>query len=182
MRNGKLATLALSAAAVGGILIAAPAANADAASTPVTFTLAAGSLSITAPSSTVTLTSSGALSVTGTSVSGQLGTTTVSDARGTVAHSVTVTMSASDFALSGGGGTIANTNATGYSGLATPTGVAVPVPTASGQALSGAGSTILTLTGVLGAGGATYNPTVSVAVPANALAGTYTGTVTQTVS
>lgn len=180
MRSRKLATLALSAAAMGGLVLTAPGAGA--ADTPVTFTLSAGSLSISAPTSTATLTPASALSVGGTSVTGQLGTTTVTDERGTALHSVTVTMSSGAFTHSDGTTTIAATNATGYSGLATPTGTAAAVPTATGQPLSGAGSTILTLTSVLGAGGASYNPTVSVAVPADAIVGTYTGTVTQTVS
>jgi hypothetical protein len=56
------------------------------------------------------------------------------------------------------------------------------VPTLTGVAISGTGGAILQLTGVTGSGGASYNPTVTVAIPAGTVAGTYTGTVTQTVA
>jgi len=172
-------TLALVGAFVAATAALAPAANAG--DTTVTFTLTGGSLSLTAPSSAA-LTTSGAISVTGSSATGTLGSTEVKDERGTALHSVTVTMSSGAFSRTGGGTSIAATNVTGYSGLATATGTAVAVPTATGQALSGAGSTVLTLNSVLGAGGATYNPTVGVTIPAGTQAGDYSATVTQTVA
>jgi hypothetical protein len=172
------------ALAVTGLTVASLAAvvpgTANAADTNVTFSLTGGSLTLTAPAS-ATLTAAGALGVTGTSVSGQLGSTTVSDERGALTHSVTVTMSSTNFS-DGAGNSVAATNATGYSGVATTSGVAVAVPTATGQALSGTGSTILTLNSVIGSGGATYNPTVDVTIPAGTVAGNYSGTVTQTAS
>jgi hypothetical protein len=181
----KSIALAVTAATTAGLAAFVPT-TADAATsgnTPVTFTLTGGNLSITVPSATATLTG-GALSVTGSSVSGQLGATTVDDARGALLHSVTVNMSTTDFSDGAGHTITAATHATGYSGVATPTGVSVPVPTTLATAvdISGAGNTILTLTGVVGAGGASYNPTVAVSIPATAVAGTYTGTVTQTAS
>jgi hypothetical protein len=91
-------------------------------------------------------------------------------------------MSSTAFTRTGGGTSIAATNITGYSGAATATGTAVAVPTLTGQALAGAGSSVLTLGSVLGAGGATYNPTVAVTIPAGTQAGDYTATVTQTVA
>jgi len=153
---------------------------AQAADTNVTFTLNGGSLTLTAPASANL--AAGNLGVGGTTVSGQLGNSTVTDARGALTHTVTVTMSTTDFTTTGGD-TIAKSNATGSSGVATPTGVAVAVPTLTGQTIGAAGgATILQLTGVVGSASATYNPTVSVAVPGDAVAGDYSGTVTQTAS
>jgi hypothetical protein len=165
-------------ALAGSVLGATPA---FAGSTTVTFTLSGGSLTLTAPAN-ATLTPSGAIGVTGASATGQLGSTNVTDARGTALHSVAVTMSSTAFSRSGGGTSIPSTGITGYSGTATPTGTAVPVPTATGQSLDSAGSTILTLNSVLGAGGADYNPTVTVSIPAGTQAGDYQATVTQTVA
>lgn len=172
-------TLTLLGAAIAASAALAPAAHAG--DTTVTFSLTGGSLSLTAPSS-ATLSSSGALSITGSSASGTLGSTTVKDERGAALHSLTVTMSSTAFSRSGGGTSIAASNVTGYSGVATATGTAVAVPTVTGQALAGSGSAILTLNSVLGAGGASYNPTVSVSIPAGTEAGDYSATVTQTVA
>lgn len=170
-------------AALGVVGMAMPAQAGD---TAVTFTLTGGDLTISTPTAAATL-SAGALSVTGTSVSGALGSTTVTDERGALLQNVTVTMASSAFtndpdaAVTGDEYVIPATAATGYSGVATPSGTAVPVPTTVGVAIAGAGGSILTMESS-GSGGATYNPTVSVAVPAGATAGTYTGTITQTVS
>jgi len=177
----KTIALAITAATTAGLAAFVPAtANAASGTTPVTFTLTGGALSLTVPSATATLTG-GALSVTGSSVTGQLGNTTVSDARGLLTATDTVTMSTTDFTDVQGDTVPAAGNATGFSGAATPTGTAVPVPTLVGQNIAGTGSAILTIA-VVGSGGASYNPTVSVAIPAGAVAGTYTGTVTQSVS
>lgn len=180
----KTLALAMTAATTAGLAAFVPAAaNAGTSgSTPVTFQVASGSLSITVPTGTATLTAGGLLSVNGTSVTGTLGNTTVTDERGALTHTDTVTMAASNFTDGSGDTVAALNNATGYSGAATPTGVDVPVPTTTGVAISGAGGAILQLTGVVGSGGATYNPTVSVNIPAGTIAGTYTGTVTQTVA
>ena len=178
----KTIALAITAATTAGLAAFVPAtANAaTSGSTPVTFTLTGGAISLSVPSATATLTG-GALSVAGSSVTGTLGTTTVDDARGLAVVTDTVTMSSSDFSDGAGHTVTAAGNATGFSGVATPTGTGIPAPTATGQDLSGAGSTILTVA-IVGAGGATYNPTVTVAIPAGSVAGTYTGTITQSVS
>jgi len=181
----KSLALAVAAAMSTGLAAFVPvAANAGTSgSTPVTFDLTGGALSITAPSSTATLTG-GALSVTGSTVSGALGSTTVTDERGTLGHTDTVTMTTTDFSDGAGHTVAALNNATAYSGVATPTGVAVPGATTAVTPVNiwGTGGAVLTLTSVVGSGGASYNPTVTVAIPAGSVAGTYTGTVTQTVS
>jgi hypothetical protein len=172
-------------AALGVVGMAMPAQAGD---TDVTFTLTGGDLTITTPTAAATL-SAGALSVTGTSVTGALGDTTVTDERGSLLQNVTVTMASSAFtndpnpdpAVTGDEYVIPASAATGYSGVATPSGTAIPVPTTVGMALGGSGSAILTMESS-GSGGAIYNPTVSVAVPAGAIAGTYEGVITQTVA
>jgi hypothetical protein len=173
----KRPALALAVLTVASVTALVPTA-ANAADTNVTFTLTGGSLTLTAPAS-ATLTAGG-LGVGGTTATGTLGSSTVTDTRGALTHTVTVTMSTTDFTTTGGD-TIAKSNATGYSGVATPSGVGVAVPTLTGQTIGAAGgATILQLTGVIGSASATYNPTVSVAVPAGAVAGDYSGVVTQT--
>src|SRR3954471_9918003 len=153
-----LALAVLTAAAVTALVPTA----ADAADTNVTFTLSGGSLTLTAPASAAL--TAGALDVTGTTATGQLGNSTVTDTRGALAHTVTVAMSTTNFTTTGGA-TIDKSNATGSSGVAVPSGVAVAVPTLTGQNIGAAGgATILQLTGVVGSASATYSPTVTVAV------------------
>jgi hypothetical protein len=174
------------ALAVTGLTVASRGAlvptAANAADTNVTFTLTGGSLTLSAPGS-ATLTAAGNLGLGGTTVSGSLGNTTVTDARGSLLGSFNVDMSTTDFTSSGN--TIAKSNATAYSGAATPTGVAVPAPTTNLTAVNIGGATpgrILTVTGVTGSASVVYNPTVSIAIPADTVAGSYSGTVTQTAS
>lgn len=127
----------------------------------------------------------GGVSLSGTTLSGSLGSATVTDARGLGAGAWTVTMTATDFTdtATPTPHMIVKTAASAYSGVATPTGVVVPVPTLVAAPVAiGSGGAILTATGVLGASSVTYNPTVSVAIPASAVASTYSGTITQTVS
>lgn len=191
-------TIALSAVAAltSGLAVfgAAPAMACTApnggacADTAVTFTIQGGGLSISAPSGSPTavpLTSAGLLSLTGTSVSGQLGTTTVTDTRGLATGGWTVVMTSTNFS-DGAGHTIPASAATGYSGAVTPSGTVIPSPTLTAPAgaslAAPTGTTIVTAASILGANSASYNPTVSVAIPANAVAATYTGTVTQSVS
>jgi len=171
--------LGLAALMTAGLGALVPAA-ANAADTAVTFTLTGGSLTLTAPTSAAL--SNAGLQVGGTSVTGTLGNTTVTDARGALGHIDTVTMSVTDFS-DGHGNSVAKSNATGYSGVFTPTGVAVAVPTTTGQTIGAAGgATVLQMTGVVGSASATYNPTVTVTIPTNTIAGDYSGTVTQTVA
>jgi hypothetical protein len=183
-RRRALSAAALVAGAAGAAL---PAPGADAA-TALTGTLAAGTLSITVPTSANL--GSATVSSTGTSVSGHLGTTTVNDSRGSLAG-WTVTISATN--LSDGATptphTIAASKMKVYiavgDGPTLTSGVAVPVTAYStaltALTLSTSGQTLLSAT-TTGSNVVTYNPTVSVAVGGGAIAGTYTGTITQTVS
>jgi hypothetical protein len=163
----------------------APALAATTGSTTVTFAVNAGALNITVPA-TANL-GSGA---PGGTITGQLGTVTVSDQRGLLVAAWTATVTSSDFKT--GGGTAAETipagNVTYWSGPATAnTGLGVVVP---GQATAAAAVPLSTTAPVtafskaLGAGNNTtsWNPTLTVSVPAAAVAGTYTGTVTHSVA
>jgi hypothetical protein len=174
---------ALTAATAAAMLLgfAAVAAPATAEDTAVTFELTGGFLEITQAPTAATLTA-GALTVGGSTVSGALGSTTVTDERGALLNNATVTMSSTAF--SNAVTTIPATAVTGYSGVATPdSGTTVPVATTAATAvvLGGTGGTILTMESV-GTGSASYDPTVSVAIPTDATAGSYSGTITQTAS
>ncbi|MBV8981937.1 MAG: hypothetical protein JO086_13630 [Acidimicrobiia bacterium] len=175
----------MAASAVG---LLAPAANAaTSANTTVTFTLTGGALAITAPGS-ANLSSSTA---TGTpTLSGALGSTSVTDGRGNLAATWTVTVSSTDFITGGHSAdeTIPKANASYSSGAATAfsgTGAFAP-----GVVASLSGTLPATQIGGTWAGvsnnSATWNPTIGVTLLNSnntaAVAGTYTGTITQSVA
>lgn len=172
------------AAVVAGISIS-PADAAQTGNTTVTFAITAGSLNITVPA-TVNIGSA----APGGSITGQLGAVQVTDQRGLLVSTWTTTVTSTAFTT--GGATAAETipvSAVKYaSGPTTATtGVGVFTP---GQANTAAAATLTSTTGLnamqltLGVGNnsATWNPTLVVAVPAAAVAGTYTGTVTHSVA
>jgi hypothetical protein len=145
--------------------------------TTVTFTVTSGALSMTAPASADL--GSGA---PGTTISGSIGPVTVTDDRALLSASWTTTASAS--AWTTGGATPAETIPAadvGYDpGSVTTTGTI----TATGTpiTLSGTAAPVVTGTSGIGNNTATWNPALSVAVPASAVGGVYTGTLTQSVS
>jgi hypothetical protein len=182
------------AAAVTGIALApgaasaAPAAPAvlaisssgpseDDPDTTVTFAVTTGELSMTAPVS-VDL-GSGA---PGTTISGSLGAVTVTDDRALLSASWTATAASSDWTT--GGATPAETipaTDVGYDpGSITTTGTI----TATGTpiTLSGTATPVVTGTDGVGDNTASWDPDISVAVPASAVGGIYTATLTQSVS
>jgi hypothetical protein len=170
MRNFLLiaSTLATVAAA-----IALPA-GAD----TMSFTLtAAGVLSISAPSGDVSLGSQMSLNSAST-LTGQLGTVTVSDLRGG-SQTWTASVIASSFTPVPTGTAIAASAITYVPGALTFTGGA------AGTAVTGVGlagvTTVVNGSGS-GVGTASWNPTISVAVPANFAAGVYTSTITHSVA
>lgn len=146
-------------------------------STTVTFTVTSGALSMSAPVS-VSL-GSGA---PGTVISGNLGAVTVTDDRALLSASWTVTASSSDWTTGGAtpSETIAATDVGYDPGSITTTGTI----TATGTpiTLSGTAATVVTGTSGVGDNTASWNPAISVAVPASAVGGAYTGTLTQSVS
>lgn len=139
--------------------------------------LLGGSLSITAPANA----SLASAPVSASTVSGSLGPVKVTDTR-TLGLGWTAKVSSTSF---GGAGlpVIQNSAVTYISGLATnTTGVVTPIPgdplgaTLEAQKTAFAGSV-----GTLG-GTITWNPTVRVTLPANVLTGSYSGTITHSVS
>lgn len=168
----------------GSVLGAAPANAQD-----VTFTLAAGGLSIAQPTAAAALTASGALSgLTGTTVAGSLGTTKVTDDRAGIVGWTSKITGTTAFTNGAGKTSIPVTAAKAYvPGVVTVTGTVVAtagtyLDAATGLALTNAPQTLVTATAVVGNNTATFAPSLSVAVPGDATAGDYTGAVTQTVS
>ena len=155
--------------------------SAEAADTAVTFTVSAGALSLSgAPSAAL---SNATATVAGTSVSGQLGSTTVTDNRAAAAGAWSVSVSSTNFTAAGGL-SIAKAQASAYSGISTATtGVSVFVPTTAANPVNlGSAGTIASATGILGSSTVTYNPTLTVTIGNSVQAGDYSGTVTQTVA
>ena len=172
------------ALALAGSVFAASPALADTASdtTDVTFTLAAGALSIDAPLSK-DLGSVGT-SATASVIGGALGNTTVTDARGGLLTAFTVTLTSSDFTTGAAGTdeTISGATVTAYSGVVNHTNaMGVEVETSSAAPVL-SGAAITSLTGYSGTDVATYNPTISIPIPATKVAGDYAGVITQTVT
>jgi hypothetical protein len=145
--------------------------------TTVTFSVNSGALSMSAPVSADL--GSGA---PGTTISGALGPVTVTDDRALLSASWTTTAASSDWTT--GGATPPETipaTDVGYDpGSITTTGTI----TATGTPITLSGTAAPVVTGSSGVGDntATWNPALSVAVPASAVGGTYTGTLTQSVS
>lgn len=118
----------------------------------------------------------------GTTITGNLGAVSVIDNRALLSASWTATADASDWTT--GAGTPPETipaTDVGYDpGSITTTGTI----TATGTPITLSGTATPVVTGTSGVGDNTgsWNPAVSVAVPANAVGGTYTGTLTESVS
>jgi hypothetical protein len=147
----------------------------------VNFTLTAGSLSLSVPNS-VNL-GSVATSQGATLVTGALGGSTVTDARGALLGAYTVSFSAGNFTTGGGSANekVLGSTITAWSGTSSHTnGAALATDTPSSPGVA-SGSPILTVTGYTGTDTGTYNPSVLIPIPANNVAGAYTGTITQTV-
>jgi hypothetical protein len=190
----KAIACALAAAAIGTTSLLASPALASSASTNVTFALSGAGLSISVPSNADVDLGTATTNILGTTASGALHPTTVSDTRGLVAASWTVTVSSAGFTGSGtaAGHSLAAGQATMYlDAVSTLTGVVALatgglVPTsaalqATPATLSSGGATLLAGT-TTGSGSITYTPDISISIPANTVAGTYAGAVTQTVS
>jgi hypothetical protein len=152
--------------------------------TTVTFTVTTGTLTITAPA-TVALPDG----APGTTITGPVGPVTVTDNRALLAAAWTATASAT--AWTTGGATSAETipvSRVGYAvgpitttGTITATGTSLPAGVVAGD-LSGTAQPVVTGTAGVGDNSATWDPTLSVAVPASAVGGAYTGTITHSVS
>jgi hypothetical protein len=145
--------------------------------TTVTFAVTTGALSLTAPTS-VDL-GSGA---PGTTISGAAGPITVTDDRAALDASWTATASSTDWTTGGAtpDETIPAGDATYDPGDISTTGTVTT--TGSTITLSGTAQTVVAGTDVVGNNTATWNPTVAVTVPPAAVGGTYTATLSHSVS
>jgi hypothetical protein len=166
-------------AAMFGAAVAAPASAATTGGTTTTFTLTGGALSITVPSVPVSLGSSPE-AVAAQVVSGSLGQVQVNDARNPAAGSgwVATVISAAFTPVTG---TAIAASAVSYSaGAITKVGTATYTANNPGD-LTGV-SPVVTATGITGDNSATWNPTISIAVPGGAVAGVYSALITHSVS
>lgn len=164
LRTTLLLATASTAIAVGSAL---PAAAAD---TATTFTLTGGTLTLSVgASAALTNEASG---VAANVITGTLGAVSVDDARGGttgwVASAASTTFTGLGLSVSDG---VTYTN-----GTVTETGTNT-VAAANGVSIT-AEAAVATATGVSGNNTASWNPTLNVSMPAGALAGAYTGTVT----
>ncbi|MEA2591769.1 MAG: hypothetical protein QOD62_1600 [Actinomycetota bacterium] len=169
------------------LLVALPglASAATTGTTTTTFTLTGGAMSITVPSTTVNL---GSASVAAGSLTAQLGTVSVNDGRGLLSGGWTSSVTASKFTTGAATAaeTIAATNVDYWSGAATATsGLGILL---GGQLTSvlavvvNTAQTAFTGGSLIGNNSASWNPTLVVTIPAAAVVGTYTGTVSHTVA
>ncbi|GAA3954119.1 hypothetical protein GCM10023085_40790 [Actinomadura viridis] len=154
-------------------LLAAPAAFAE--DTTTTFTVTAGALGVTVPESADL--GDGA---PGTTITGQLGTVTVSDLRGANPAAWRATVSSTDFTATGVP-SIPASAVTYTPGTATTVGDGTFTPGAPGP-LSSTPRDAYTHSAGTGSNSAAWNPTLAVAVPNTATATTYQGTVTHSVA
>jgi hypothetical protein len=172
----------LVASAVAGLALTTLAAGPAMAAgdTTTTFTLTGDGLGVSAPVNA--LLDSVDIGLTG--LAGQLGSITVADNRGALATSWTATVSSTDFTTGAAGPheTIAKANVLYSSGLATASqGLGVDLPTLVPVSL-GTSQTAFAHTGVIGTQSSSWNPTIQVSIPSDAVAGTYTGTITHSVA
>jgi hypothetical protein len=156
-------------------VVAAVALPAGAA-TPASFTLTAGTFSISAPTSSVSL-GSQVVSNGSSTITGSLGVVTVSDQRGG-ATSWTASVISTAFTPPAGPADPAS-NVSYAVGTITPSGAvtatAVPAPDLTGV------SPVVNATST-GVSSASWNPSISVFVPANFAPGVYLATITHSVA
>jgi large repetitive protein len=172
--SGTLVNVVTSAAAGS----TCPASGTGGSQCSVTIGIIAGPLTTTAPASTAL----GAAPPGGT-ITNSLGTIQVTDSRGFGAD-WTSTVSATDFTT--GGGSPAETIPAGdatytITGLATATGPATFTPVSTVN-LSGTPQAVISATNVDGNTSVTWNPVIKVTVPAGAIGGAYTATITHSVA
>lgn len=165
MRKVTLLTAATASIAVA--LATATSASADTSgTTTATVTLSGGSLAITAPSGSVSLGSGSAAD----SISGQLGSVTVTDNRAALGGTWTSSVSSTNWANNTviGAAAMDNSRVDYWSGAATASsGVAVTVPgqaTAANKVALGAAATAFAATATTGNNSTTWNPTLTVNV------------------
>lgn len=146
------------------------------ADTTATFTLTAGTLSISAPTGSVSLGSQVASNSSST-ISGSLGSVTVADQRGGATSWTTSVISTAFTPPAGPADPASNVSyAAGVittSATVTATAVAAPNLTGVSTVVTGAST---------GISSASWNPSITIAVPANFAPGVYSATITHSVA
>jgi hypothetical protein len=178
----KTLIVASTALAVGTLAALATPASADTTTTTFVVSAGTGGLTMSAPASG-TLTGG----TFGGTATGQLGAVSVNDTRAALGASWRVTALSTSFTTGGQtpAETIAATSVKYWSGVAATTGVATFL---AGQAAAlnavaiDTAQTAYSASATVGNNTASWNPTVSVAIPAQAIAGTYTGTITHSLA
>jgi hypothetical protein len=157
--------------------IAGPASAATDGDTPITFEVTGGALSITVPGGPVSL-GTVATSAGSQVVSANLGIVTVTDDRGGTDGWI-VTAVADDFT----GPQSISVSEPGLSSYTTPGASIVGVANVGATSLDALypPAAVQVATGVDGINSATWNPTISLTIPADALAGNYSSSVTHSV-
>jgi len=181
MRNSIVAGVAATSAATFVLVAPGLAAAADTADTTATFTIASGSLTITAPSEVrLDVNPSGA-------AQGPIAGIKVTDDRRGTDGWIAYVAARGTFTSENTGGTGISTtslNTTYVPGTATTSGTvtvtkSVPV---SIPVIDPKGPAVQTATGVIGANTATWDAIIAIPIPDRALAGTYTGVYTHSVA
>jgi hypothetical protein len=182
MRKHRLfraASAALLLACLATAASAMPAWAATSGGTTAAFTLTGGTLSITVPTVPVSFGSSPE-AVAAQVISGSLGQVQVNDARDAAAGSgwVATVISAAFTPLTG---TAIAASTVSYSvGAITKVGTATYTANNPGDLT--AAVAVVTASGITGDNSATWNPTISIAVPGGMAAGTYMAVITHSVS
>jgi hypothetical protein len=175
MRKSLFLIAAGSVFAVITTALPASAATGSAGPTTTTFTVTNGALTITTPNS-VNLGSGAPGTTIGPTA---LGAVTVNDNRASANASWSATVSSTDF--TSGSQTIPATDATYTTGTVTSTGT-ITITSDPGLTLTGAAQPVVSGSAGSGNNSASWDPTIAIAVPAAAVAGLYSGTITHSVS
>jgi hypothetical protein len=172
-----VAVVAVAAATMTGS--AAFAATPPPGPTVTTFTVTAGSLTMTTPG-TADL---GTVTAGTSSVVNALGPVTISDQRAQLSGGWTASVSSTSFTTGGGTTpeTIPAADVSYAPGAATSTSGTGTFTPGSGGALGGS-QTAFTASGEAGLTSVTWNPTITVTLPATTVAGLYTGMITHSVA
>jgi len=168
----RVVTPVVAAAALA--LLSVQPAYAASGGTGTTFTITGGALSITVPGSADL--GSQAAGITALTATGQLGDVTVSDARGTIAGWTTTAQST---AFNAASSSVPASAITYVGGAATTTGIVVVAPLTATDLTTA--KTVAAGVSAVGVNSGKWNPTISVALPAGTVVGTYTATITHSV-
>jgi hypothetical protein len=158
---------------------AAHAATSSGGPTSTSFSVDAGTLSISTPDSA----SLGTVSIGTASVQAQLGTVTVSDQRASASGEWTASVISSAFVT--GGATTAETipaSDISYNPGAATSSSGTATFTAGSPGAIDTAQTAFSAAGEVGATSVSWDPTITVTLPSAVVAGAYTGTITHSVA